>query len=239
MIKTEPLQPNTDYSVQSITSNGNLNLLDNYTADHYPNSKKMLSYNDITPNYLYGAPVDKYSDSKGIYNQTYYNSGRYTTASWLEDNVTKPYLKEEKPNLFYLPSIITTTQSMPTSTIRYSGSPNELNTKFDRLEISQSVTIPTTLYSNNDALRGIKNESTTLISTSSSTTTSVISKVSSATTNSTNSANTTDVKNETKKGCRRAEKPPVSYINLIAKAIRESPHKQLTLNEIYQHLQKQ
>lgn len=39
-------------------------------------------------------------------------------------------------------------------------------------------------------------------------------------------------------GGRRAEKPPLSYINMIAMAIKESPQKKLTLSEIYNYLQK-
>lgn len=39
-------------------------------------------------------------------------------------------------------------------------------------------------------------------------------------------------------GGRRAEKPPLSYINMIAMAIRDSPQKKLTLSEIYNYLQK-
>lgn len=39
-------------------------------------------------------------------------------------------------------------------------------------------------------------------------------------------------------GGRRAEKPPLSYINMIAMAIKASPHKKLTLSEIYTYLQR-
>lgn len=46
-------------------------------------------------------------------------------------------------------------------------------------------------------------------------------------------------KPDTKKGTRRPEKPQISYINLIAKAILESPCKQLTLSEIYTSLKKE
>lgn len=39
-------------------------------------------------------------------------------------------------------------------------------------------------------------------------------------------------------GVRRAEKPPLSYINMIATAIKESPNRRCTLSEIYNFLQK-
>lgn len=39
-------------------------------------------------------------------------------------------------------------------------------------------------------------------------------------------------------GGRRAEKPPLSYINMIASAIKESPNRRCTLSEIYHFLQK-
>lgn len=41
-----------------------------------------------------------------------------------------------------------------------------------------------------------------------------------------------------KSGGRRSEKPAISYINMIARAINESPDKRLTLSEIYSYLQK-
>ncbi|KAH8379190.1 hypothetical protein KR009_003494 [Drosophila setifemur] len=41
-----------------------------------------------------------------------------------------------------------------------------------------------------------------------------------------------------KSGTRRPEKPALSYINMIAQAIKESPTGKLTLSEIYAHLQK-
>lgn len=44
---------------------------------------------------------------------------------------------------------------------------------------------------------------------------------------------------ETKKGTRRPEKPQISYINLIAKVILESPGRKLTLSEIYAALRKE
>lgn len=40
-----------------------------------------------------------------------------------------------------------------------------------------------------------------------------------------------------KSGGRRSEKPAISYINMIARAINESPDKRLTLSEIYTYLQ--
>lgn len=49
------------------------------------------------------------------------------------------------------------------------------------------------------------------------------------------SSTTTDVSK--KSGGRRQEKPPLSYINMIVQAIRDSPNKRRTLSEIYKYLQ--
>ncbi|XP_031631404.1 forkhead box protein biniou [Contarinia nasturtii] len=128
-----------------------------------------------------------------------------------------------------LPPPITTQtiQSMPTSTIRYSGA---LEQKFTTTNLTQSVPVPQINSGHSTALRSPTTmDSTILVSTT------TVSKGSNSGSNT--STATTNTKNETKKGARRPEKPPISYINLIAKAIRSSPKNQLTLNEIYQFLQ--
>lgn len=134
-----------------------------------------------------------------------------------------------------LPPPITTetVQAMHTSTIRYSGS--ALQQKFSTMTLAQTVPIVTqSPYElNNTTLRTSAMDSTPLVTTITSSKTT---PATSASNGSSASNTTTTSKNETKKGARRVEKPPISYINLIAKAIRSSPNNQLTLNEIYQFL---
>ncbi|XP_055842002.1 forkhead box protein biniou isoform X2 [Episyrphus balteatus] len=50
--------------------------------------------------------------------------------------------------------------------------------------------------------------------------------------------NSTPADTTKKSGARRPEKPALSYINMIAMAIKESPSGKLTLSEIYSYLQK-
>lgn len=135
-----------------------------------------------------------------------------------------------------LPPPITseTVQSMPTSTIRYGGSTG-LQQKFSSMALAGGTEI--------DTLRSSTIESTTLVMTTTVTKNSSGNGSGTVTTpsNENTSATTTNasVKSETKKGARRPEKPPISYINLIAKAIRSSTTNQATLNEIYSFLQKE
>lgn len=128
-----------------------------------------------------------------------------------------------------------TVQAMHTSTIRYSGSGSGcgLQTKFSTMNLAQTAPVPQIDEVHSAALRSSAMDSVTLV------TTTISSKSSSApvSSGSNGSNGTNPSKSEAKKGARRPEKPPISYINLIAKAIKSSPNNQLTLNEIYQFLQ--
>lgn len=152
-----------------------------------------------------------------------------------------------------LPPPITseTIQCMPTSTIRYGGSTG-LQQKFSNMALA-GASIPVSSQIT-DTLRSSSTiESTTLVMTTTVTKNTGAAAVggsggnaagSSATNGSAPATTTTtttnaNIKSETKKGARRPEKPPISYINLIAKAIRSTTSNQATLNEIYSFLQQE
>lgn len=158
-----------------------------------------------------------------------------------------------------LPPPITseTIQCMPTSTIRYGGSTG-LQQKFSNMGLS-SGTVPVSSQIA-DTLRSSSTiESTTLVMTTTVTkntgaaasgggagssgnaggSNGASNGNASATATATASTTSANIKSETKKGARRPEKPPISYINLIAKAIRSSTSNQATLNEIYSFLQQE
>lgn len=151
-----------------------------------------------------------------------------------------------------LPPPITseTIQCMPTSTIRYGGSTG-LQQKFSNMGLS-SAAVPSGSSQITDTLRSSATiESTTLVMTTTVTkntgasTANVGNAAGSSASNgngsttTTTSTTSTNIKSEAKKGARRPEKPPISYINLIAKAIRSSASNQATLNEIYSFLQQE
>lgn len=126
-------------------------------------------------------------------------------------------------------------QSMPTSTIRCAGNTG-LQQKFSSMALAGGTEM--------DALRSSTIDSTPLVMTTTVSTknsTGSGNGTASTASNQNTSATTTNAsaKGETKKGARRPEKPPISYINLIAKAIRSSTTNQATLNEIYSFLQKE
>lgn len=157
-----------------------------------------------------------------------------------------------------LPPPITseTIQCMPTSTIRYGGSTG-LQQKFSNMALS-GASLPPGSSQITDTLRSSSAiESTTLAMTTTVTkntggaaipggtagnaagTSASNANAPTTTTTTTTTTSSANVKSETRKGARRPEKPPISYINLIAKAIRSSASNQATLNEIYSFLQQE
>lgn len=189
---------------------------------------------DIKPNlsnYQYADEIPKLQENNVIRYQPTYISPKHYPSPQLYDNK----YSVSALNAPCLPPPITseTVQSMPTSTIRYGGS--TLQQKFSSMNLLQSGNAPQHGLDDdvhNTALRSSTIESNTLVTT---TTSSV--KSAPTTSSSASSSGATTKSETTKKGARRPEKPAISYINLIARAIKSSPTKQLTLNEIYTYLQ--
>lgn len=129
-----------------------------------------------------------------------------------------------------------------TSTIKYCGSSTtthigDVNTrKLNNISPSSS-TIPQmgSPTSMNRQMRSSNDISTGFNSAATSSDALAVTKVASHGSNDPPSAPDTTKKST---GGRRAEKPPMSYINMIANAIKGSPSKRCTLNEIYEHLKK-
>lgn len=107
-------------------------------------------------------------------------------------------------------------------------------TKWDKNSTQSSYSVPTSTIryggSNLDENLSSKLNTLNIVQTTSDT------NLCSTVTTTTAATPKKEIKTETKKGSRRPEKPPISYINLIAKVIRQSPLQQLTLSEIYTRL---
>lgn len=184
----------------------------NYYSDENINRGHIdIDIKPTLPSYQYGDEIHKMNKNNVIRYQPTYISTQYTSQQTFENKYSVPGLN--------LPSPICTetVQAMHTSTTRYGGSSQKFSTM-----IAPPV-------SQNETVRSSSMEPTALV------TTHTTSKNTNA--SATSNPNSTDSKSETKKGAQRPDKPKISYINLIAKAIRSSPNKQCTLREIYVFLQ--
>lgn len=228
-MKTQP----TFMSMREMTpgydpsSNNSENDVKPFLGPHYYSDENVnRSHIDIDvkptlPNYQYHDQEIPKMHENNVIRYSPYTSTKYASQPAFDTKYSVTGL-----NTCVAPPIPTeTTQSVPTSTIRYSGT---IQQKFSTMSILQPpISVP-----QNETLRSVMPEPTTLIATN---TTSKVSHSNS--TGSSGPTSTVSTKPENKKGARRPEKPPISYINLIAKAIRSSANNQLTLNEIYTFLQ--
>lgn len=182
------------------------------------------------PNYQYPDEIHKIHDNNVIRYPTFVSS-KYSAQPTFDNKYSMSSLNACLPQPPPPPITTETIQSMPTSTIRYGGP--ALQPKFSEM----SIPVLHLDNGNDTNIRSSSLDQTAQVATSTSsknTSTSSTSNSSLAASNASNS--TASTKAESKKGARRPEKPPISYINLIAKAIRSSPNNQLTLNEIYTFL---
>lgn len=185
------------------------------------------------PNYQYPDAIIKMHENHNVirYPPTYINPNHVAPQNF----DSKYSVLALNPSCLPPPITTETVQATSTSTIRYGGT--TLQQKFSTMTINQPISQIDGI--NNATLRSSSTlDATQLVTTTTSSKSTSSSSSSTAASNTTNtSTSSSNIKTETKKGARRPEKPPISYINLIAKAIRSSPTNQLTLNEIYTFLQ--
>lgn len=237
MIKT---QPNNFTSIRDMSlsydpspNNNEHDVKPNIVTNYYNDDRHHIDFDvkPTLPNYQYPDDIHKMHDNNVIRYPQYYGTKYGTTQPNYDNKFTMSNLAA------CLPPITTeTVQSMPTSTIRYGGSTFPQKTIYGEM-LPQPNPI-SHLDTNNVNVRSATMDPVTLVTTNTTTKISNSSTTINVSTVALNGTNANSgAKTETKKGARRAEKPPISYINLIAKAIRSSPHNRLTLNEIYTFLE--
>lgn len=168
-----------------------------------------------------GHPTSSLTSLKLAFNPSIQYGGQSNGSNVLVDNYSNSGLMYAKPNESSTSCITTTSASLNELKIGSTASNNGV----------LSYNHPSSTQNN-----GSGNKTTTATTTSSSASPTSSSASPSAHQIEQQLSSTTDnVKKSS--GGRRPEKPPLSYINMIVMAIKDSPNKRRTLSEIYKYLQ--
>lgn len=252
IMPTSSIQP-----IQTMLSTSNAEILDNpghleekpHHLIYHPNIMEHISQNDDkpSPSYLIRYINSSSPNHNSIMSPSVLSSAgvpkshnSIITTSPIRHSMTQLNSSINSLSMTGLSTSSPHISSGTASTIKYCNSSPSVDTSHNTSNLSPTSSTSTTVGSNSNVQMSNIGGSMDLVSYNSNASNSPMQKSSSSHHPRHHMDSQLSTPDTTKKssGGRRAEKPPLSYINMIAMAIKESPSKKLTLSEIYSFLQK-